>query len=146
MYKDLEIYIITNHLILREIFALFVGIVLRSDTMLCCHLLCETKQPVMRFLKWEKYQLFSCIPLCILDITATYDAKMSHFSNLWISRIRWRIDDVNPAAAQTRQNQTVTAFALVAIATGACVPSGVVNLVPNMRHVTATYHLGRKKT
>ena len=61
--------------------------------------------------------------------------------NTRLSRVCDHVDDVDTMAAQARQDH-VTAMALrISIATGASVPSRMVQLVTNMQHVGAMQHL-----
>ena len=58
-----------------------------------------------------------------------------------LSRVFGHVDDVDAAAAQARQHH-VTAMALgISMATGASVPSRMVQLVTNMQRVGTMQHL-----
>ena len=61
-----------------------------------------------------------------------------------IARVRLHVNDVDSAAAEAGQDETVAALGLVAKAAGTGVPPRMVNLVPDIRHETTTYNLERK--
>ena len=63
-------------------------------------------------------------------------------------RFKWigaHIDDVDPVAAQTGQDELISGLSSVPETTGACVPSAVVEFVANMRHVQNVDHFNSEK-